>query len=70
MKNGRANGHDDPKVASLEAARKAVAKKQRAERWARLNLKELLVGLGLVGLAVYAVVYWLMGLLGGRAVTP
>jgi hypothetical protein len=69
MKNGHGDW-DDPKVTSLASARKAAEQRKRSDRWARLNLKERLVGLVLIALAVGMLIYWARKLAGSFSFAP
>ena len=60
MKNGRDEHYDDPKIASLSAARKkaAAGKKAAGVDVPRRSLKELLFGALVVAMAAGMLVHW------------
>ena len=58
VKNGR-DDHHDPKVTSLDAARKAAAQRTRTEKRAEAgSLKERLIGGVLIALALGAILHF------------
>ncbi len=68
--SGRGNGADDPKIASLEDARRRAAAKAKAERHGasgrgKRSLRDLLVGGTIIAMAVGFVVSLVVPLVKG-----
>jgi hypothetical protein len=69
------NGHDDPKVTSLDEARRKAAAKAKADKGAgkpgaagggRASLRDWLIGGTIIAMAVGLVASFLLPLFGGR----
>lgn len=63
MKNGRGDHHDDPKIASLDAARKkqAANQKQAAKAERGVSFGQWIFGALVIAMALGMVAFWSKG---------